>query len=125
TLDLQIIRQLRMDGRLPTKAIAGTLGVTEATVTTRIRALSEGGVMRVMAQRNVSKLRESLPCFIDVSVRGRSLDEVAADLARLSRIATVNVCVGGPEIHLMGFVEENTRAVAQLQNEIGQVPGVD
>ncbi|WP_348240631.1 hypothetical protein, partial [Salmonella enterica] len=70
----------------PTKTIANTLDVTEATVTARIRALSEGGVMRVMAQRNVRKLRECLPCFINVSVRGRSLDEVAADLARLNRI---------------------------------------
>ncbi|HEY8538709.1 MAG TPA: Lrp/AsnC family transcriptional regulator [Steroidobacteraceae bacterium] len=125
TLDLQIIRLLRLDGRCPTKTIANTLDVTEATVTARIRALSEGGVMRVMAQRNVRKLRERLPCFINVSVRGRSLDEVAADLARLNRITTVNVCVGGPEIHVMGFVEENTQAVARLENEIGQVKGVD
>lgn len=125
SLDLQIIRQLRQDGRCPTKVIAGTLGVTEATVTARIRALSDGGVMRVMAQRNVNKLRERMPCFINIWVRGRGLDEVAADLARFNQVTTINVCVGGPEIHVMAFVEENTQALARLQNEVGLVAGVD
>lgn len=124
-LDLQIIRQLRQDGRRPTKEIAGALGVAEATVTTRIRALNEAGVMRVMAQRNVSMLREKLPCFINVWVRGRNIDEVAADLGRFERVATVHLCVGSPEIHVTAFVEDSTHILGLLQNEIGRVEGVD
>lgn len=123
--DIQIIRQLRQDGRRPTKEIAGHLDLTEATITARIRALSDGGVMRVMAQRNVNKMRERLPCFMDVFVRGRSIDEVASDLARFERVTSVHVCVGSPEIHIAALVEENSHIFALLQNEIGRVAGVD
>lgn len=124
-LDLQIIRQLREDGRRPTKQIASHLGVAEATIMARIRALNEGGVMRVMAQRNIDLLRDRLPCFINVWVRGRNIDEVAGDLAKFHRVATVQVIVGSPEIHVTAFVEQNTHVLALLQNEIGQVAGVD
>lgn len=123
-LDHQIIRELRGDGRRPTKEIAGKLGVTEATVTTRIRALNETGVMRVIAQHNVAQLRDRLPCFIFVWVRERSIDDVAQDLAAFDQIATVFICVGSPEIHLTAFVAD-PHMLAALQQRLGQVEGVD
>ena len=124
-LDLQIIRLLRQDGRRATKDIAQALGVTEATATSRIKALNEGGVMRVMAQLNVAMLRDRRLCLFNIWVRGRGVDEVASDLADLKSLTTVQICVGSPEIHVMAFVEENTHVLGLLQNEIGRVPGVD
>ncbi|MEI9997367.1 MAG: Lrp/AsnC family transcriptional regulator [Rhizomicrobium sp.] len=124
-IDLKIIRELREDGRRPTKEIAESLSLAEPTIASRIRALNEAGVMRVMAQVNVKRLRNRQTCFMHVWVRGREIDEVAKDLAKFDRITTVQVCVGSPEIHLMAFVEENTAILALLQNEVGLVEGVD
>lgn len=124
-LDQQIIRHLRQDGRRSTREIAANLDVTEATVTSRIRALNEDGAMRVMAQRNVTLLREPMPVFANIWVRGRSIDDVAAELTAIERIAAVHICVGSPELHIIGFVEENTLALARLQAAISQVPGVE
>lgn len=124
-LDTQIIRHLREDGRRPTKTIAGAIGVSEATVTARIRALNDANVMRVMAQQNVAVLSEPLPVFINVWVRGRSIDEVARDLAQEDRIATIHLCVGSPEIQVTAFVAEQVSALAALQQRIGRVPGID
>lgn len=124
-LDFDIIRHLREDGRRPAKTIAQTLGVTEATVTTRIRALSEAGVMRVMAQRNVAYLRTPLLCFIRVWVRGRAAEAVADDIAAFSGAASVMIMMGSPEIHVTAMVRDNDDLVALLQNHIGQVSGVD
>jgi|GEM_PF-261160 len=125
SLDLRIIDQLRADGRKPAKYIATELGVVEATVTARIRALGEGRVMRVLAQRNMGRLNDRIACFIEVSVRGRSIDDVARELAGIEAVASVNVSVGSPEVLLYAFVENNLQVVSLLQNEIGRVPGVD
>ncbi|MGC3959446.1 MAG: Lrp/AsnC family transcriptional regulator [Verrucomicrobiota bacterium] len=125
TLDLRIIDQLRADGRKPAKYIATELGVAEATVTSRIRTLGENRVMRVLAQRNMGRLNERIVCFIEVAVRGRSIDEVAEDLARIDALSGVNINVGSPELILYAFVENNLQVVSLLQNAIGQVPGVD
>lgn len=124
-LDHQIIRLLRQDGRRATKDIAQALGVTEATATSRIKALNEGGVMRVMAQLNVAMLRDRRLCLFNIWVRGRSAEAVADELATLSCLTTVQVCVGSPEIHVMAFVEENAHVLGLVQNEIGRVAGVD
>lgn len=123
-LDMRIIQQLQEDGRRATKEIAGNLGVTEATITSRINALSEAGVMRVMAQRNVAMMPQRLPCFLSIWVSGRDVDEVASDLAAFGRTASVQILIGSPEIHVTAFVEENQAALAQLQEDVGAVAGV-
>ena len=48
-LDYAIINLLREDGRLPYRAIARELGLTEATVRSRVKRLEESGSMRVVA----------------------------------------------------------------------------
>lgn len=53
-LDLSIIEQLRVDGRLPNKLLAERLSVSEATVAARLRALSDQGTMRVYFARPLS-----------------------------------------------------------------------
>jgi Lrp/AsnC family transcriptional regulator for asnA, asnC and gidA len=124
-LDFDIIRQLREDGRRPAKTIAQALGVTEATVTSRIHALSDASVMRVMAQRNVEHLRTRLFCFIRVWIRGRPTEAVADDIAAFPGAGSVMMMVSSPEIHVTALVEDNDDLLALLQDHIGQVSGVD
>ncbi len=124
-LDIRIIQQLREDGRRATKEISNNLSVTEATVTSRIHGLNEAGVMRVMAQRNVAKMRHRLPCFLSIWVSGRDVDDVASDLATFNRVASVQILVGSPEIHVTAFVEESQQALAELQRDVGSVAGVN
>ncbi len=123
-LDFDIIRQLREDGRRPAKTIALALGITEATVTARINALSEASVMRVMAQRNVAHLRTRLFCFIRVWIRDRSSQAVANDIAAFAGAGSVMLMMGSPEIHVTALVEDNDGLLALLQDHIAQVPGV-
>lgn len=123
-LDFDIIRQLRKDGRCPAKTIALKLGITEATVTARINALSEANVMRVMAQRNVAHLKTRLFCFIRVWIRGRSAQDVATDIAAFAGAGSVMLMMGSPEIHVTALVEDNDGLRALLQDHISQVDGV-
>jgi DNA-binding Lrp family transcriptional regulator len=52
-IDLQIIETLRVDGRTPNKSIAKRLNVSETTIASRIRAMTERNVMRVTLQRDI------------------------------------------------------------------------
>lgn len=124
-LDLDIIRQLREDGRRPAKTIAQALGVTEATVTTRIRALSDASIMRVMAQLNVAHMRTRIFCFIRVWIKGRPVEAVADDIAAFPGAVSVMLMVGSPEIHVTALVEGGGDLLALLQDHIGQVSGVE
>ena len=48
-IDNAIIDLLRVDGRLPYRAIARELGLTETTVRARVKRLEESNTMRVVA----------------------------------------------------------------------------
>ena len=52
-IDHQIIGLLREDGRLPYRAIARELGLTEATVRARVKRLEESDTMRVVAVSDI------------------------------------------------------------------------
>lgn len=55
-VDLQIIEALRRDGRTPNKSIAKLLDVSETTIASRIRSMTERNVMRVTLQRDIYSL---------------------------------------------------------------------
>ena len=70
-IDLQIIETLRQDGRTPNKSIAKLLNVSETTIASRIRAMTERDVMRVTLQRDIYSLGYQFQGFLDLYVAGR------------------------------------------------------
>jgi Lrp/AsnC family transcriptional regulator for asnA, asnC and gidA len=124
TLDLRLIRELREDGRMLNTMLAKRLEVSEATITARIRGLSDNGIMKVMAQRDYRTLGYTTQCFVDISTEGRTASDVADDLARLERISSVNLAVGSPEIYAVFFAKDHGDVVDVMEHEIGRVAGV-
>src|SRR5262249_4748614 len=85
-IDLCIIDALRKDGRTPNKSIAKVLNVSETTVASRIRSLTERNVMQVALQRDIYSLGYQFQGFLDVYVTGRNVDLVAADIMPISGV---------------------------------------
>ena len=73
-IDMQIIETLRLDGRTPNKSIAKRLSVSETTIASRIRAMTERNVMRVTLQRDIYSLGYEFQGFLDLYVAGRGVD---------------------------------------------------
>ena len=122
--DEAIIGLLRTDGRLPYRAIARQLGLTENTVRSRVRRLEESNTMRLVAVTDIEAAGFSLLLAIGVQVEGRSPEAVARDLARFPEVFSVNVVVGAQDIEVL-VVSEDQAALNELVGErLAAVPGV-
>ena len=122
--DQAIIALLRGDGRMPFRAIARELGLTENTVRARVRRLEESNTMRVVAVTDIEAAGFSMLLAIGVQVESRSPEAVARDLAAFPEVFSVNVVVGAQDIEIL-VVAEDQAALNELVGErLAAVPGV-
>lgn len=122
-IDFRLIALLRKDGRMSTRELAGMLGLTEATVRTRLRRLEETETMRVVAMTDYRVAGFDLIASIGVQVKGRDASAVAADIARLPQVLDVQVVIGASDIELSIAAGEREELALLLQ-ELAQIPGV-
>jgi Lrp/AsnC family transcriptional regulator for asnA, asnC and gidA len=119
--DQLIIDLLRQDGRITIRELAGLVKLTEASVRSRLRALEEADAIRVTATANISKLGQHYFAPIGISVKDRSVDDVAADLAKIPEVVTVLTMIGPQEIELQVV----TRSLKDLERVLLQtIPAV-
>ena len=85
-LDRALFERLRIDGRESNRSLGSKLNVNEVTVAARLRRLEESGVMRVVAITDIRLFGHREFAFAMINVGGRSVYEVAADLAKQSRL---------------------------------------
>jgi Lrp/AsnC family transcriptional regulator for asnA, asnC and gidA len=80
-LDLRIIQVLNKDARMPFKAIAEELNVSDATVRNRVRKmLKEGVIKRFNVLLDYHKLGRIIKAFIGLRVQPPKLKEVVGHL---------------------------------------------
>ena len=122
--DKGIIALLRVDGRMPYRAIARELGITEATVRARVRRLEESNTMRVVAVTDIEAAGYGMLLAIGVQVENRSPEDVATDLAAIDQVFSVNVVVGSHDIEILVVTEDASSLSEMLMATLGAVPGV-
>ncbi len=122
--DERIIAMLREDGRLSCRALAGELGVTEATVRTRVKRLETSNAMRVVAVTDFQAAGYELMLAVGIQVDGHSPEEVAGELAAIPEVFSINVVVGSCDIETL-VVARNQAALTELIYErLARLPGV-
>ncbi|MFT5709834.1 MAG: DNA-binding Lrp family transcriptional regulator [Halioglobus sp.] len=123
-IDHAIIDLLRADGRLPYRALARELQLTEATVRSRVKRLEESDTMRVVAVTDIEAAGYQMLLAIGVQVEDRSPSDVAHDLAKIPEIFSVNVVVGTHDVEIL-LVAEDLDALNALQAKVlSTVPGI-
>jgi len=100
------------------------LGVAESTVALRIRQLRNERTMLVTLRRDLFSKGYELQCFADISVRGRDVDEVARDLARMGEVSAVNVMLGSPEVSVTISATDRADLQRILGQELASIRGV-
>ncbi|MEH6568943.1 MAG: Lrp/AsnC family transcriptional regulator [Halioglobus sp.] len=123
-VDNAIIELLRADGRLPYRAIARELGLTETTVRARVKRLEESNTMRVVAVTDIEAAGYEMLLAIGVQVENRSPVEVARDLAKIPEVFSVNVVVGTHDIEILVVAEDQEALAALLSVRLANMPGV-
>ncbi len=124
-IDLQIIDTLRLDGRTPNKSIAKLLNVSETTIASRIRAMTERNVMRVTLQRDIYSLGYEFQGFLDLYVAGRGVEEVAQEVCDVEGVLAVAVYLGSPDI-LVSFGARGREDLARITDrDIAKIRGIE
>lgn len=124
-LDVRIVTAVRQDPKLSNRALARQLGVSEATVRKRLRALDEDGVLKRSYIINPYKLGYELDTIIGLHVDIAQIKQVAANLATFDNVRLVAVTSGSFDImvaalfrsreHLMEFVTEHLAKISGIR----------
>jgi DNA-binding Lrp family transcriptional regulator len=118
-LDRQLADRLTLDGRESNRSLATALDVNQATIAARLRRLDAADVMRVVAVTDIGAFGFQYIAFALIDVAGRPVPEVAAELARIPEMITVNTVTGACDI--LGRVIAHDRD--QLARVFGEVIG--
>lgn len=122
--DNAIIDLLREDGRLPYRAIARSLGLTEATVRARVKRLEESDTMRVVAVTDIEAAGYQMLLAVGVQVEGRAPVEVAEELAAIPEVFSVNVVVGTHDVEILVVAEDQDALNELLSQRLANLAGV-
>jgi DNA-binding Lrp family transcriptional regulator len=122
--DQAIIALLRQDGRMPYRAIARELEVSENTVRGRIRRMEESDTMRVVAVTDIEAAGYGMLLAIGVQVEGRSPETVAREMAAIAEVFSVNVVVGAQDIEILVVARDQAALNELITDKLGAVPGV-
>jgi DNA-binding Lrp family transcriptional regulator len=121
-LDQQLISALRADGREPVATLARRLGVTRATVNSRLDRLVESGTVLGFSVR----IREehdprSVRSISLIEVEGRATDSVIKRLRGLPEIQSLHTTNGGWDL----VAEVRTNSLANFDRVLGQIRSVE
>lgn len=112
-LDRALFERLRVDGRESNRSLGARLNVNEVTVAARLRRLEESGVMRVVAITDMRLFGHREFAFAMINVGGRSVYEVAANLAKLPETVSVTVSTGRFDI-IVAILGRDRLHIAEL-----------
>lgn len=123
-LDRNIIDMLNADGRASNQRIADALGVSTSAVATRIRRMEKANAMKIVAVTDFAALNYNVLLPIGVSVKNRSVEQTAQDLAAYDEVISAQICTGRHEIRLLVALEDISSLSETLLNKLSKVEGV-
>ena len=123
-LDYALIELLRQNARMPMVEIARTLGVSRPTAARRLDRLLQEGVLHLLAETDIYATGKDLLVILELRVEGRSVTEVAAELAAMPQTISVNTVAGQYDIEAL-VAADSHEALSQLHTEkIPSIAGV-
>lgn len=123
-IDQSIIAELRLDGRATNQQIANKLGLTAATVSTRIKRMEDADKLRVVAVSDFSAHGYNLLMQVAVEVDGRPAAEVAGELAELPEVFAVHLVTGRYDIDMLVALRDYDELSELMLNRLAGVSGI-
>ena len=121
-LDRQLLAALRANGREPIASLARTLGVTRATVTSRLdRLMSSGTVIGFSVRVREELDPDSVRASALIEVEGRSTAFVIDKLRGLSEIHSLHTTNGAWDL----VAELRTNSLGSFDRLLGQIRSID
>jgi Lrp/AsnC family transcriptional regulator for asnA, asnC and gidA len=123
--DWKIIKLLNEDGRMPSAEIARKLGnVSARTVTNRINALTEHGIINVRAVVDPVKVGYGVMADVFLEVEPGLVREVAGKAAKFSQSSYVACATGESDVSISLRVRSIEELFDFVTEKLGKIPGV-
>ncbi len=125
SFDWKIIAFLNEDGRTPSAEIARKLGnVSARTITNRINALIEHGIINIRAIVNPETVGYGVMADVFVDVEPGRVREVASQAAKFPQSSYVACATGASDVSISLRVRSIEELFDFVTEKIGTIPGV-
>ena len=125
SFDWKIITLLNEDGRLPSAEIARRLGnVSARTITNRINALTENGIINIRAVVNPESVGYGILADVFVEVEPGRVREVAQQAAEFPQSSYVACATGESDVSVSLRVRSIEELFDFVTEKLGKIPGV-
>ena len=122
--DCKIIELLQKDGRMPNTMIAKKLGISEATVRSRLNRLTKEEYIQIVAVSNPLKLGFEVVGMLRIDVDIKKIDAVSKELSKIDQIWYIVHATGSAYI----YAEFNAKSIDDLNeviaNKINKIDGL-
>jgi Lrp/AsnC family transcriptional regulator for asnA, asnC and gidA len=123
--DWGIIVLLNKDGRMPSAEIARRLGnISARTVTNRIEALTEHGIMNVRAIVNPETVGYCVMADVFIEVEPGRVREVAVKASEFPQVSYVACATGESDVSISLRVRTIEELFDFTTEQLGKIPGV-
>jgi Lrp/AsnC family transcriptional regulator for asnA, asnC and gidA len=123
-IDCQMIELLQKDGRIPNTEIAKRLGVSEATVRSRLNRLIEEEYIQIVAVSNPMKLGFEIVGNIRIHVDIRKMDKIIKELKNLKPLWFIVQTTGGTGIDTEFVVKSLEELNELIFDKINKIDGI-
>jgi Lrp/AsnC family transcriptional regulator for asnA, asnC and gidA len=124
-VDRAIIDQLRVDGRATIRALARVLEMGEPAVRSRLRRLEETRAIRVVALADFEALGHEFLLFGKVKAAGRSVQEVAWELASIPEVVQVASTLAQFDLFFTALAHDRAHLNELVTRRFRSIVGVD
>jgi len=123
-LDRLILEMLQEDGRTPFTEIARRAGVSETTIRTRYRHLTEEGIIRTVGIADPYALGFNAPALIHIAVEPGEIDRIARRIAELPEVSYLVMTLGASDLVAEVFCRDLPHLTEFITHYIHTIPGV-
>jgi Lrp/AsnC family transcriptional regulator for asnA, asnC and gidA len=123
-LDCRMIELLQKDGRVPNTDIAKALGISEATVRTRLSRLIEEGIIQIVAVSNPLKLGFEVVGTLRIHVEVRKMDRIIRELKGIKPLWHIVQTTGGTGIDTEFVLKDLSELRELIFEKVNRIDGV-
>jgi Lrp/AsnC family transcriptional regulator for asnA, asnC and gidA len=123
-LDCRMIELLQKDGRIPNTDIAKALGISEATVRTRLTRLIEEGIIQIVAVSNPLKLGFEVVGMLRIHVEVSKMDRIIRELKTIKALWHIVQTTGETGIDTEFVLKDLNELRELIFEKVNRIDGV-
>ena len=123
-LDCNLIGLLQTDGRIPNKAIALKLGISEYTARRRLKRLIDSGIIRIVAVAKPIDLGFEIAGNLKIHIDLKKTEPVLENLKKIDSLIYVALTTGGTDVDADFIVRSLKEFHDLIFKQISKIDGV-